>query len=631
MLRRVLSVLIAVAVLAPAAQARPALKRFKNCQQLVGYAQRHAQGYQPGGPPGQFRPQPVFTGGPEGTVAPTAAAGGSEDAADGSYSVTNNQEQGVFEPDIVKTDGTHIYTVANGILHVIDTSNAAPAEIGTLTLTDPGYNDQLLLFHGRLLIAGPDPTGSGTVLRLVDVSDPAHPAELRRLVVDGQLLAERRTAGTVRVVLTSIPRAIAYPQTAVPDRPVAWTPRGTFIRSVSGRTSTRRIVACGHVRRPASFSGLESLTVLTIDMTSSPPTQDPVDADVVMSSGDTVYASATNLYVATHRYEPQLEDRTDGDVPDNETTQLHRFSLDDANNTTYRATGSLPGFVLNQFSLSEDKDILRVATTTTPPWFTQGESQSAVTTFDQDLHKVGSVDGLGKGERIYAVRFLGDAGYVVTFRQTDPLFTLDLSDPAHPALKGELVLPGFSSYLHPIAGDRMIGIGTGPNDDNSASGLQLSLFDVSDLANPRLEKRITIANGSSVAQYDHHAFLWWAPKNLAVLPVDQYDSSSCCFATTPPQPGSTSPGKPRAAIAPSGGFQGAIGYTVGAGNIAEAGRVGGASVQRTLIVNNRLYSLTYTSLKASSLDDFSDLGEVDWPQPTPVVNDGGVDATPPQP
>jgi hypothetical protein len=332
--------------------------------------------------------------------------------------------------------------------------------------------------------------------------------------------------------------------------------------------------------------------------------------------------------VAAQRYQPELYERTDGPVPQSETTQLYRFSLDDADNTTYRAAGSVPGFVLNQFSLSEDKGILRVATTSTPPWFTQGTSQSAVTTFDGDLHQVGQLGGLGQGERIYAVRFLGDAGYVVTFKQTDPLFTLDLSDPAKPALKGELVLPGFSSYLHPIAGDRLIGIGTGPADDNSGSGLQLSLFDVSDLAKPKLEQRVTLAGASSGAQYDHHAFLWWAPRDLAVLPVSQY-----AFDGGPvPQ----AAGSPKAAIAaPSGGFQGAIGFTVKPGAITEAGRVAAGPVQRSLIIGDTLYTLTYSGLQASSLDDYSARGEVTFAGASPccvVVNDaGGGTATPPQP
>jgi hypothetical protein len=307
--------------------------------------------------------------------------------------------------------------------------------------------------------------------------------------------------------------------------------------------------------------------------------------------------------VATQQYNAELEARTGGPTPQQQTTQIHRFSLDDADNTTYRGSGSIPGFVLNQFSMSEQDEVLRVASTDVPPWFTQGDaSHSLVTTLGEEdgrLPVLGQLDGLGRGERIFAVRFLGDAGYVVTFRQVDPLFTVDLADPEHPKLRGELEMPGVSTYLHPIGGDRLLGLGNGPSDDGSQNGLQLSEFDVSDLAQPKLEHRITVDGGNSEAQYDHHAFLWWAPRHLALLPMSVYDYSS-----PPCDPG------PCPAYAPArSGFNGAIGFSVTPEALTEAGRTSQEGVvRRSSIMGDRLLTMSDAGLKASSLDDYSDRG-----------------------
>jgi hypothetical protein len=615
--------LVAPAATADAAKSKPRLKRFDSCGQLVRYGNRHLRTYQPGGPPDQFTPvvlAPQGTAGPggaEGAPAPAAEAPVADDKGS-DFSLTNNQEAGVFEPDIVKTDGQLVYALSNGVLHVVADVRSEPREIATLALESPGYDDQMLLFKDRLLVTGSGPTG-GTVLRLIDVGDPAKPTVLRTLEVNGALLAERRTESTVRVVLNAIPKAVAEPTATDLDAPRAWVPTGTFKRVATGRTHTSRLVRCKAVRRTKTFSGLESLTVLTIDMERG---LDPIDTDAVMTSGDTVYASAKNLFVATHRYEPQLNERFSGEVPQQETTQIHRFSLDDAANTTYRGSGLVPGFVLNQFALSEAGDVLRVATTTTPPWFTEADqSQSYVTTLTETpggLQRLGQIGGIGKGERIYAVRFLGDVGYVVTFRQTDPLFTIDLADPAAPRVRGELVLPGFSSYLHPIGNGKLIGIGQGPADDGTSNGVQLSLFDVSDLDAPKLEQRTTLVNGNSEAEYDHHAFLWWGPLDLAVLPATQYTSRGGGGDVQP-----SPPATPRDAIVPETDFNGAIGFVVRSAAITEAGRVthSGSTVRRSLVIGDKLVTVSDGGLKTSALDGFADRGFVPF-------SGGGGTATP---
>jgi hypothetical protein len=214
------------------------------------------------------------------------------------------------------------------------------------------------------------------------------------------------------------------------------------------------------------------------------------------------------------------------------------------------------------------------------------------------LLPLGRVGGIGKGEQIRGVRFLGDDGYVVTFQQTDPLFTIDLSKPNEPRVAGELKLLGYSAYLHPIGDGLLLGIGQDATPAGGPLGTQLSLFDVSDLAHPRrlAEHRIG-PSSSSEAEYDHHAFLYWPPTKLAVLPVNFYDGGA---------------GQP---------FNGAIGFRVGRANIDEAGRIThdvdqyASSIRRALVVGPRLFTISYLGAKASSLSSLADEAFVPFPQP----------------
>jgi len=177
--------------------------------------------------------------------------------------------------------------------------------------------------------------------------------------------------------------------------------------------------------------------------------------------------------------------------------------------------------------MSEHDGVLRVATTAGEPW--SGGSESMVTTLaleDQQLVELGQVGDMGEGEQIYAVRFIGDTGYVVTFRQTDPLYVLDLSDPSDPRVTGELKIPGYSAYLHPVDDGLLLGVGQDATDEGMRLGVQVSLFDVSDPANPERVHQITFGSGSSDVEYDHRAFLWWAPESMAVVPMQTWDEGT---------------------------------------------------------------------------------------------------------
>jgi len=440
-----------------------------------------------------------------------------------------------------------------------------------------------------------------------------------RLEVEGGYVAGRLTGSAVRLVVNSMPQAI--PLTApASDTPVAEARAERRNRRAINATTPSdylpalevardgkvvrkgNAVPCRAVTHTARFNGLGMVTVLTLDLNGGLRI---VDRDAVMTDGNTVYASVNNLYIASPRWFAPNED-TAGIDASGSTTQIHRFDISQALETDYKGSGVVRGFPLNQFAFSEHEGHLRVATTDDPPWTErgqQGESESFVTVLAANanaLARVGRVGGLGKGERIYAVRMIGDRGYVVTFRQVDPLYTLDLSNPAKPTVRGELKIPGFSSYLHPVGEHRLIGIGQSATDEGRTTGSQVSLFDVSDPANPRRIAQHEIGKGYSEAENDHHAVLYWAPTGLLAMPFQAYGEY---------------PGPPA--------FTGAVGLKIGDGTIGEVGRVshplvtegeGGyqwyPNIRRAVVIGDGLYTLSDRGIGAADLATLADRGFV---------------------
>jgi hypothetical protein len=443
-----------------------------------------------------------------------------------------------------------------------------------------------------------------TVLREVDVRDPAAMRIVRAVRTEASYASARLTGATARIVLTSAPAPAALTREAIRRAGTsAWLPDGVVRNRRTGRRDARRLVPCTAVRRPRAFSGLGMLTVLTVDMRRGLPW---VDADAIMSDAQVVYGSPASLYVATQRWsDPRA---VEGDAA---TTQIHRFAAASADATTYRASGEVPGHLLNQFSLSEHDGRLRVASTEAPVWLggdEQRESESRVTVLAESgdrLRPVGAVSGLGRGERIYSVRFIGEVGYVVTFRETDPLYVIDLSTPAAPRVTGELKIPGYSAYLHPLGEGLLLGVGQDATAEGRTTGAQLSVFDVSDPARPvRLHRRTVARFAYSEAEYDHHAFLYWAPAALAMLPIEAYGERG------------------------DEGFAGAVAFRLETGRpIVEAGRLEHPAergetpfpVRRSLVVGDRLYTLSDAGLLASNL---ADLAPVAWLRLAPPAREG---------
>lgn len=601
---------------------------------------------------------PMARGAAEGAAPEAAAAPVPAPGSD--VSATNVQEIGIDEPDIVETDGRRLLAVTNDQLHVVDVTTATPRLISSLDLREGAH--QLFLLGDRALVLSrawdhrerpeplidpaeepglmpiqpPSPT---TELTLLDLQETTAPVQEASATVDGDLVSARATDGTVRLVLRSWPHGIDL---RAPTEPAATTaarrhneaaieaidapqilPRMTVLDGAGRTVRDAPAVDCAAVSRPAAPSGVGTTTVLTLRADDGDLI--PEDSTSVLADSQIVYASADRLYVATSTWQARpLEAPATSEpaAPSGPTTEIHAFDTTQPASTRYVVSGSVDGQLLNQWALSERDGVLRVAVTrygdAAPGAPAPGDaparrgpieaprSDSAIVTMGEQagqLVRLGEVGGLGPGERIYAVRYFDDLATVVTFRETDPLYTIDLSDPVDPEILGELKIPGFSNYLHPVGEAHLLGVGQDADDQGRTRGVQVSLFDISDLAAPDRTANLVLGQGHSEVQHDHHAFLWWPQDDLAVVPLEQWEVVERPVDDAPRnQP-----------------WSGAVLVEVDreGGTLREAARVthaeegaAHASIRRAAVVGDRLLTVSDAGVEATDLQTFETLGWV---------------------
>jgi uncharacterized secreted protein with C-terminal beta-propeller domain len=371
-------------------------------------------------------------------------------------------------------------------------------------------------------------------ITVLDVTDRSAPSLVHESFLDGSYISARMVEGKVYLVLNNAPRwpvpwilaeanvtSVESPEhfkTRVAEiDPDSLLPRYRSIdytESGSSEQTGDLLVDCSGVYKTPGDDWMSLTTVLSFDL-GADTIGGPTDSATVFGSIDTVYASTENLYLINQAWHDN-----------GMSTGIHKLTLGD--DIRVEASGEVPGAVLNEFSLDEEGAYFRIATTITN-WDPNGGAQSSNAVFvlaeeGDTLNVVGSVENLAPGERIFAARFFDDHAFVVTFRQVDPLFALDLSDPTDPKVAGELKVSGFSRYLHPVDETHLLAIGRDADETGRTRGLQVSLFDVSDLNNPSLVEQYLIQpEGSwnwSAAEWDHHAFSYFAETGVMAIPVE---------------------------------------------------------------------------------------------------------------
>ena len=360
-----------------------------------------------------------------------------------------------------------------------------------------------------------------------------------------------------------------------------------------------------------------------------------------LGSGENIYVSNENLYVAVTNYNydaitykndivisKEAKIAVDPGYRDRRETDIYKFSLN-GNKMTYLSKGSVPGLILNQFSMDENSGYFRIATTTGEVWGT-GEDASGNNLYilDDTMNISGKIEGIAKGEKIYSVRFMGDRGYIVTFKTVDPLFVIDLKDPTKPKILGALKIPGYSDYLHPYDENHIIGFGKDTIETSSGGfymGMKVALFDVSDVSNPKQKFSEVIGDRGTDSELlrNHKALLFSKEKNLLAFPVTVAETrgkdDSALNEWGVPEYGEFSfQGAYVYNLDPEKGFtlKGKITH-ISDEEYLKAGNYfydSNKLVERILYINDTLYTLSKGMYKANSLDDLSDKGTLEIPQ-----------------
>jgi len=537
------------------------------------------------------------------------------------HSTTNIQVAGVDEADIVKTDGMYIYLASGNKTIIVRAYPPDQAQVLSeieLEGTVVGIfinEDKLIVFeeeapyylYDDVRWEGVDKMyapyrSPKTYIKVYDISDRANPQLAREISANGQYI-NSRMIGDYAYVVTNEP---VYEEEGEVNLP----------KIHCGGNETE-IPATDIYYSDVSDYYYMYTTIIAVNTQNDD--QEPTYETILLGASSTLYVSLNNIYLTFPVWGTDILGR---EVWDSPRTSIHRIHIEGAE-IEYMSSGEVPGMVLNQFSMDEYDGYFRVATTT---W---GETTSNhVYILDMDLNIVGSLEDLAPGETIYSARFMGERGYLVTFKQVDPLFVIDLSDPSHPRELGYLKVTGYSDYLHPYDENHIIGIGKETTDAGEFAwyqGVKISLFDVTDVGNPQEIDKLEIGDrgSDSPALWDHKAFLFDKSRNLMVMPILVAEVDQSEYPEGVP---SWAYGEPV--------WQGAYVFDISVDDgLQIRGRIthiddlseleegyyyyySPFSVERSLYIGDVLYTISQAKIKMNNLENLDYINEVELPYST---------------
>ena len=472
------------------------------------------------------------------------ASESSQDKASGGsdYSTTNNQVEGIEEGDITITDGRNIYTIIDNKVMIV---NAETLKLEKRLVLGKDIYPTHLMMHEELLIVGytahvqtqKEPyydSKAVTKIALYNVKDAANPTLVREVGHDGDLMNLRKSGNYLYVVSSRTPN-----YWMLQENP------NIELRPSTYDGGQEKVLPIDKIQLLPDSNQPSYLIVSAIDV-SNAKTNEWKTQSFLGNSGQ-MYMSEKAIYIASMNYPfwpmPRMDvptsdaaEETSIMAPqtDNETT-IYKIGIDKTA-VHMAGQGKVKGSVLNQFSMDEHKGYVRIATTEGNAWGSEANSKNHLFILDENLKQVGAVNDLAHGERIYSARFMGDKAYLVTFKETDPLFVIDTANPKAPKVLGELKIPGFSNYLHPIDENHLLGIGYDTEvrmDENAkepmvlTKGMKLSLFDVSDFNHPKEKQAVVIGDRGtySAVQYDHKALFRDVRNSYYGFPITVYSAT----------------------------------------------------------------------------------------------------------
>ena len=520
------------------------------------------------------------------------------------YSETNVQVEGVDEADIVKTDGKYIYYLANSNLTITDVNNNIVLVTKLEFDTNEFYPQEIYLRGSRVVVIGSrhyreeknkiintySTYTTYTVAKTYNVENKANPILERNVEVEGTYLSSRMIGDNLYLITNKYIDAYLCKKHRIQNLEEEDFKTKYIDTAISNNVETVDFDCIYYI---PEFEETSYLNIAAFNITAN----NPISLESYLGAGNEVYASTDNLYITKVKYSYDEYDVN---------TEIYKFNLKDAT-CTFEKTGSVPGSVLNQFSMDEKDGYFRIATTDSKSWSSEDNTNNLYV-LNENLEIVGKVEGLAPGERIYSVRFMGNRAYMVTFVQTDPLFVIDLSEPTNPIVLGELKIPGYSKYLHPYDETHLIGFGEdtklvnyGYGDVVTTDGMKMSLFDVTDPSDPKEMYTEKIGGKGTYSEllYNHKALLFSKEKNIIAFPIsitgDDYNVT----------------------------FQGAIVYGLTLNKGFELkGKISNTaneldkyysvnSVQRIIYIGDTLYTLSNSLIKATDMNTMKETGHVD--------------------
>ncbi|MAG22237.1 MAG: hypothetical protein CL943_02950 [Candidatus Diapherotrites archaeon] len=564
-----------------------------------------------------------------------SAVGAAKDGGSSDFSTTNVQVEGVDEADIVKSDGKYIYNLTRKSLVITDAYPINTAKIASQTKLEEINPIEMFISGDKLLLFGnkyrtyeyeDKRTGapgiavesmvdclgcwgrsSNVLVQLYDISDRSNPVLDKELEFQGNYISSRLIEDDAYFVVTSWPDYRILEGDAEKD----------IIPLMREDGVEKKVAEATEIGYIAPMPAQNFITISSINLQTA-----ETEKETIVGNAQNVFASQTNIYLAGTIWKPVTDipiarEASEIIVGDVENTVINKFGLDNGK-IGFLGQGSVPGRILNQFSMDEFNSNFRIATTV--GW----NGYNNLYVLDKEMNTIGSLEDLAPGESIYSARFMGNKAYMVTFKKADPLFVIDVSDPTNPRVLGKLKIPGYSDYLHPIDETHLIGVGkeaieSVKGDFAWYQGLKMAVFDVSDVANPKEMHKIVIGDRGtdSYALRDHKAFLYDKEKDLLVLPIMLAEIPED-YKKPEWNPDWPAYGEPV--------FQGAFVFKLTLENgFEERGRITHVteedelkrgyyfgddySVKRSLYIGNVLYTLSNQVLKANSLDNLEELKE----------------------
>lgn len=521
---------------------------------------------------------------------------------DGAFGKTNTQVNGVDEADVVKNDGNYLYIVSGEKLSIVDAKTMKLASQTEFKGSSDKYKIHIseIYVNGDRLVAtgyeykGDNDSGyydgmkvrfsynvTNSIALVYDISNRNAVLETRRVRQDGDILS-------TRMIGSYLYTATSYSPNLSENKKTEYTPE------VDGKSLTNDdVYVQGKDKGNTTYIVLSGYD--TADKNSE------VSKVSVLANGYIVYCSKDTFYVAEDKY----DEKNDRSV-----TTVHAFSLA-GGVVAYRNSGTVPGTLDDQYMMDQSGDYFRIATSDYN--YRTDFDTSSLYVLDKDMNVIGKLEDIAKDEQIKSVRFMGNTAYVVTFRNTDPLFAIDLSKPNAPKILGSVKLPGFSEYLHPISENLLVGIGYSGDEENADfNKVKISLFDVSDKKHPKELDSHIIKNASCDVNYSPKSFLT-IDENTFGIPVYYYGAKSgkLVFKTFTVKDGKFSEKS----------------------NYLHSGKSNGSDFFRGTFIENYVYTIDDTTVKQFNLNTEEELATLDYmpisdSEDTPIVyNDEVVEVT----